>query len=292
MSDLPSLSAIRVFEAAARHSSFKEAAVELHLTPTAISHQIRALEEWMGERLFDRRTREVVLTDAGRHLSKAASKSFNMLRQSVAELKRTHNNITVSTTSSFAALWLIPKLADFNARHPDIAVDIRTGEHTDEHRHRPLETGQISIRFGSCQGRLETQILKREHYNLYASSQVWEAAGRNEQVTVFLTRWKNPAIPPQPWEAWMELHPESVKNFRVHVFDQELYGIQQALAGKGIVFSSQTLVSAYKEAGLLQPYTQDSLASELCYYLPESEAADRVQIRQFYDWLTITLANG
>src|SRR5207253_5248588 len=127
---LPPLSALRAFEAAARHMSFSKAADELHVTPAAISHQIHTLEEDLGVRLFHRLNRSIELTASARVLLPGLSDAFAGIQASVRRL-RAHNDtgtLTVTASPSIAAKWLVLRLHNFQARHPDIDVRISTSD--------------------------------------------------------------------------------------------------------------------------------------------------------------------
>ena len=123
---LPSLNGLRAFEAAARHLNFTRAASELNVTQTAISHQIRRLEQELGVRLFLRRNRALELTAEARDYLPGIRAAFNDLRLATDRLtRRGHDNVlTVSTLASFAAKWLLPRLSDFQDSHPGIDVRI------------------------------------------------------------------------------------------------------------------------------------------------------------------------
>ncbi|MEK6592645.1 MAG: transcriptional regulator GcvA [Pseudomonadota bacterium] len=123
---LPSLNALKAFEAAARHLSVKKAAVELNVTPAAVSHQVRTLEEYLGVQLFHRYNRALELTDAARAALPKLREGFDCLVQAVERL-RTHQRsgvMTVSAAPSFAARWLMPRLHRFLAAHPEIDVKV------------------------------------------------------------------------------------------------------------------------------------------------------------------------
>ena len=105
---LPSLPALRAFEAAGRHLSFTKAAAELFVTQAAISHQVRALEEQLKVKLFQRTTRRLALTEAGRRLLPAATAAFEGLARAVGDLGEGERLLTVTTTPSFGARWLAP----------------------------------------------------------------------------------------------------------------------------------------------------------------------------------------
>ena len=144
---LPPLNALRAFEAAARHLSFTKAAGELSVTPAAVSHQVKALEDYFGIQLFRRLTRALLLTDAGQTALPALRDGFDKLAEA-SERLRAHDArgmLTVSVSPSFAAKWLVPRLDDFRTVHPDIdlrldasdtIVDLARGE------------ADLSIRYG------------------------------------------------------------------------------------------------------------------------------------------------
>jgi LysR family transcriptional regulator, glycine cleavage system transcriptional activator len=125
---LPSLNGLRAFEAAARHLSFTLAAAELNVTQTAISHQIRRLEEELGIRLFVRQNRALALTAEARDYLPGVRAAFNDLRLATDRLLRKDDDkvLTVSTLASLAAKWLLPRLTDFQEAHPGIDVRITT----------------------------------------------------------------------------------------------------------------------------------------------------------------------
>jgi LysR family glycine cleavage system transcriptional activator len=123
---LPPLNALKAFEAAARHLSVKKAAVELNVTPAAVSHQIRTLEEYLDVQLFHRYNRALELTDAARACLPKLREGFDCLAQAVERL-RTHTSggmLTVSAAPSFAARWLMPRLHRFIAAHHEIDVRV------------------------------------------------------------------------------------------------------------------------------------------------------------------------
>ncbi|MDF2813031.1 MAG: LysR family transcriptional regulator [Microvirga sp.] len=125
MFKLPPMSAVRVFEAAARHQSFTRAAAELGMTQAAVSYQIKLLEDRIGTPLFRRLPRHVELTEKGRELAPAITEAFEALRVAFAAVEESAQTvISLSTLSTFASNWLIPRLGRFQALHPDIALRI------------------------------------------------------------------------------------------------------------------------------------------------------------------------
>lgn len=128
MRRLPSLNALRFFDSAARQASFTLAAKELCVTHSAVSQQVRQLEDWLGCPLFERRAGGVHLTAAGLGLQRAAQEAFDLLERRCDELKRSSQpaELAVGAPASFLSNWLIPRLEHFEARHPDIRVRLQT----------------------------------------------------------------------------------------------------------------------------------------------------------------------
>ncbi len=126
MRQLPSLNALRAFEAAARHASFSRAAEELFVTPAAVSQQVRHLETELGVPLFSREKRRIALSEAGETLLPGIAAGLDSLASAVARVRRRGNDrgVQVSVSPTFASGWLIPRLDDFRVHHPDVAVRI------------------------------------------------------------------------------------------------------------------------------------------------------------------------
>ena len=123
---LPPLAAIRVFEAAARLMSFTRAGEELGMTQAAVSYQIKLLEERVGEPLFLRRPRQLVLTEIGQRLAPEMTRSFDILRDAFADLARAEGTLIINTMHTFASQWLAPRLGIFQLMHPQLAVRLET----------------------------------------------------------------------------------------------------------------------------------------------------------------------
>src|SRR3954469_1963432 len=144
---LPPLDFLRGFEAAARHLSFTRAAAELFLTQSAVSRQIQALEEFVGVPLFERRHKALMLTDAGRAYFRTVGPVLDELRQATRRLRetRTGHVLTVTTTISFASIWLVPRLGRFRKAHPTVDVRIKA-----THEVVDLEREGIDLAIRDC----------------------------------------------------------------------------------------------------------------------------------------------
>ncbi|MDD9873933.1 MAG: LysR family transcriptional regulator, partial [Gammaproteobacteria bacterium] len=146
--DLPPLNAVVAFEAAARRGSFRKAGDELCVTPSAISHQVRALEDWLGVKLFERSVRAVQLTDFGVRYRLELSKLLDRLEKSSTgetDRRKTRQRITLQTTDSFASRWLVPRLPEFQRLRADVTVKIVTRDFRDGLRASEADLGLLFI---------------------------------------------------------------------------------------------------------------------------------------------------
>src|SRR3954447_10884840 len=127
MIDLPPLSAVRVFEAAARHLSFTKAAEELGMTQAAVSYQIKVLEERVGTPLFLRLPRKVALSETGQRLAPAANEAFELLRTAFTSARdKSQGVLSMTVVTTFATNWLVPRLGSFQYANPSLAVRLDT----------------------------------------------------------------------------------------------------------------------------------------------------------------------
>src|SRR3546814_846893 len=142
---LPPLNTLRLFEAAGRHKSFKNAAEELHVTPSAVSHGIQTLEDWLGTPLFHRGARGLSLTPTGDAFLPYVREALTLLANASERVpgRRATGALAVSVAPTFASRWLIPKLGKFQAEHPDIAITLNTSRN---HVQFPLDGQDLAIR--------------------------------------------------------------------------------------------------------------------------------------------------
>ncbi|NIE95235.1 LysR family transcriptional regulator [Acinetobacter sp. Tr-809] len=264
-----SLQALKAFESAARLGSFKLAAEELSLTPTAISHHVSNLESRLNVDLFYRQVRKISLTETGEKLAIAISKGFRTIEDAVEEVSTASRVIKITTTSSLAAMILIPALQAFSQLHPEIELEISTGESLETHLYA------LPIRYGAVASISSTDIIKHESFNVFAAAGPYRKNWDEQSITLFSTEWKNKTLPKQPLQTWLEKNALEEKNITVQYFDQEIFGIQEALANDALVFCSTTLVSRLIHSKLLQTLPTQPVQSELCYYIPDKEQLKR-----------------
>lgn len=166
---LPPLKAVRAFEAAARHSGFAAAADELAVTPSAISQQVKTLEDWLGVSLFDRHARGLSPTAAALRYLPALSDALDRIEQASREAASggTARALTITCLASFGAQWLTPRLHRFTGRHPDIDVMLATFDRIVDLEREPVD---IAIRYGSTEyPRLRVEELLRERIGVVCS---------------------------------------------------------------------------------------------------------------------------
>lgn len=274
-----SLQALKAFESAARRGSFKLAAEELSLTPTAISHHVSNLESRLGVSLFHRQGRRVSLTGTGKRLAEATSDGFRKIDTALDEVMKAGSAVRVTTTSSLAAMVLIPFQHEFEQANPDITLEISTGESVDGQSH------VIPVRFGDASVVDAPDVIRHESFNVFGAYGMTPPSWSGERVTVFTTEWKNQSLPAPPLDAWLEANGLDGAHIELKKYDQELFGIQQAMAANGLVFCSTTLIGRLLESRLLEQPGTRPVESGLCYYVPNKDSFETRSAARFLDWI-------
>jgi LysR family glycine cleavage system transcriptional activator len=253
---LPPLSALRAFEAAARHGSFKQAAHELAVTPAAISHQLCALEEHTGLTLFERRTRKVVLNEAGAKLYPVLRDGFDAFAEVMERLNRSRRaQVTISATNAFTARWLVPRLAVFRAFHPQIDLQLHA---SDEVVNLDTAAIDIAIRYGSGPyPGFDVVPMFADHFAPAFNPMLKiETLADLAQRPLIDFQWRRRSPDNPTWERWFAAaglpEPEAEPHLR---FSDESHAIQAAVAGQGVGLVSLALVKDALAAGqLVQPF--------------------------------------
>ncbi len=262
---LPSLTALRMFEAAARHGSFTKAAAELHVTQAAVSHQLRALEEQLGISLFQRSTRRLKLTPAGQRLLPAVSDAFETLGRAVADIGRGERLLSITTTPSFGARWLAPRLGRFAAANPDIDLSVR---HSTTVLDLAREGLDFAIRWGKGQWPgVTAELIGPSAISLVASP----AYARRLRLKQPADVARATLLHEETREDWMEwLLVAGLDRALAHrgiVFDDENAMIQAALDGQGLALLARSLAEADIKAGRLVSPFDLTFAEGYGYYL-------------------------
>ncbi|MET0220881.1 MAG: transcriptional regulator GcvA [Tardiphaga sp.] len=290
---LPSLNGLRAFEAAARHLSFTQAAVELNVTQTAISHQIRRLEDELGTRLFVRQNRALALTPQGRDYLPGIRAAFNDLRSATDRLKRKDDAhvLTISTLASLAAKWLLPRLSAFQQAHPDIDVRITTSTELVDFKRGDVDA---AIRYG--RGRwpgLRADWLTADHLFPVCSPALLEgrrALHRPEDLAghtlLHSTGYDD------DWRLWLTAAglPGDVLKQPGLTFDLIFMTLQAAIDGLGVAIGRSTFVEGDLASGRLVTPFDIRLPADAGFYLVAPQASSDVRkLRVFRDWMLATI---
>ncbi|MCC5520101.1 LysR family transcriptional regulator [Vibrio splendidus] len=290
---LPPLNTLNVFNSAASLKSFKQTAEELHVTPTAVSHQIKSLEEALKTSLFERKTRAIELTVEGEKLAEVTHMIFQQLTNVVNEISNNKNVVTVSTTSSFASMWLIPSLEKFYAQHPNIEVAVKTGEElVNLEKDKRID---LAIRYGVYdESEKDTIPLVTEEAGTYATPSYLSKVDISKEINLLETKWQNKSLPSISWRTLLNGTNSNIKT-NIRQFDQENHVIQAALADQGVALVSSLLVDNALKQGWLEHYEFASMSKEikgLSYYLviPEHNARNK-SLEKFKRWIIEEMNN-
>lgn len=286
---LPPLTALRAFDAAARHMSFAQAAAELNVTPAALSFQIKSLEDHLGAPLFRRLNRAVELTEAGDALAAGAADGFQTLAAAWRAAQRTQDTQTLTVTAgpAFTAKWLAPRLYEFAQAHPDIElrfaaslqrmdfgrdnvdVAIRFGKGVDPELYAlplaeewvmPVMTPEIAARFPTIESLRDAPIIFDDSIN-------------------FLT----PAI---DWAAWFAVMGIAFAPSQGPRFSQADHALDAALAGVGVVLGRRALVvKDLADGRLVAPFPTALVTGARFRFLCPKGQENRPQIAAFREWI-------
>lgn len=284
---LPPLSAIRAFDAVARRASFKQAAEEIGVTPTAISHQIRTLEESLGQRLFTRSARSVALTAAGEILFRASGHIFATLREAVETLAEVERStaMTLSTTSNFLTNWLVPRLPQLNADLPELELRLHSGTQLVDVRG---DKADCAIRYGMQPDEtLDNTLLYQDRFVLVASPRLALHQPHDLQGQT-LFHIENRLVPTHEpsWQHWKDVYGPTELAVQSGIrFDDEMHAIQAAIAGQGVLLASELLVQHALAQKLLHIALPGSLPGGKYYFVTSPNKAGREDIAAFKRWL-------
>ncbi|MGQ9426394.1 transcriptional regulator GcvA [Gilvimarinus sp. F26214L] len=284
---LPSLSALRAFEAAARHQSAKRAAEELAVTPTAVSHQIRALESSLGLALFIRKPRQLELTPQGRELQAVLESAFHNIQSVVQRLKAApaRQAVTLSTTPSIAVRWLLPWVCQLRELHPQIDLRIHAS-----HEPVPLDgtSADVAIRYGD--GRWPGLVSEKLFDNIFVPA-CSPSLGLNDPADLPrhpLIHFQPPGAISHPvdWAAWQgRAQIQGLDVTAGLVFSDETHAVSAALAGQGVALMSRALVAEEIDQGrLIEPFGPVLEGKPFFLVYPE-QRSNEPAILAIRDWI-------
>ena len=282
---LPPLRSFRVLEAAARHQNYTRAADELHLTHSAVSHQIHALEETLGVRLFERSGRQMRATETGRQLAHDVRATLDALAAAVDRVRGGDggNSITVSVLPSFAAAWLVTRLGGFLERHPQVELRLESTTALADFRNDGVD---VAIRYGSgnwegldCVKLFDDEVFPTLSPKLRRSARVRTPA---DLARVPLLRIRN-----QPWAPWFAAAGVNLAEpRRGPVFNDSELALQAAIQGSGVVLARGSLAATKLRAGVLvAPFKQRIASPQTCFLVYPAAHGRKPAVQLFRDWL-------
>lgn len=276
---LPPLSALRLFEAAGRHQSFRKAAEELHVTPSAVSHAVVGLEAWLGVALFVREPRRLALTAEGAEYLPYVSEALSLIAIGTQRLPSRHatREIRITAAPTVASRWLLPRLPRFAAEWPNVSVTVDTS-----HRQAgfPVDGFDFAIRLsrapaaGAEWTRLFGQILMPVCAPSYPHRHDLGQARLLHVTSVS-----------EDWPAWCEATGTPLTEAGMR-FDALTLAWEAAAAGMGVALGCRPLVDRELAAGTLVATGHPAIAAETAYWLVSAEGAERrPELRAFRRWL-------
>lgn len=285
---IPPLSALQSFEAIARRRSFALAAAELHLTPSAVSHQMARLEELLGIRLLERSARGVELTPAGRAYLQRVAGALGAINAATDDLRHgVQDTLYVHCSPSVASLWLMPRLTRFTQNHADIQLVLSAS-----HVHSDFQVGQvdIDIRYGLPQWPdLEIEPLFTERIVPLASPGFVQMHDLRTPADLLRVPLIQSSVSVVQWPDWFARHGRDVGHPERYAlrFDRAMVSLDAAIQGMGVALESTTVAQPHLEAGRLKPVFRAEWHVEVQAHFAVYPArhASRPPVRLFLDWL-------
>lgn len=287
---LPPLTALRAFDAAARHMSFQNAAAELNVTPAALSFQIKSLEDHFGGPLFLRHNRAVELTEAGRALAPGARDGFETLAAAWRAARRVtdHASLTITTGPAFTAIWLAPRLYSFARAHPEIELRFSASLDLVDLTRSEVD---LAIRFGY--GPDDPTLHAEKFLEDWVTPMMSPELARSYPRIADLA--KAPLIhqddirfldPPCDWPAWFRAADLPARDWTGQRYSQADHALDAAMSGAGVILGRGALAArALTEGRLVAPF-RPALKSIANYRMVCMKGAEkRPQIVAFRDWL-------
>lgn len=294
---LPPLNALRAFEAAARHLSFTRAADELFVTQAAISHQVKALEDHLGIKLFKRLNRALMLSDEGQRYYPAVRDGLDQLANATEQLLKSDRDglLTVSTTPSFASLWLVPRIQNFTRKYPEIDVRIAAEDRVVDFDRDDVD---CAIRYGKggWSNLFQTKLMDEKHFPVCSPHYLARYPGLTEpRALKNHTLLHDYAIisKEETWEHWLKkANATEVNASRGPKFSHTHMVIQACIAGEGIAIGRTTMIQAELDSGRLVPLFDVVVENDTtAFFVCKPKTEEKYKISVFRDWLLSEIKN-
>lgn len=287
---LPPLSMLRAFEAAARHGSFAKAADELGVTHSAVSHQIRGLEDWLGQALFVRRARKVELSAVGEELAAPLTRALDIMAEAVAATQAAVDEndrgpVLVSVEPAFAARWLVLRLDRFYAAHPDVQLHLVPTPDFVE-----FETGgaDLAIRYGRADwpDLVAEKLLGSASFPVVSPSLLARGQGLQEpnDLAAYTLIHEDSF---EDWAGWLKAAgATAVDPLKGPIFDDAHLTLEAAASGQGVALADEALAAAALADGrLVRPFALTLETAAAYHVVYPKERPLRPEAEAFRNWL-------
>lgn len=296
MRRLPPLTELRAFEAAARHLSFKLAAAELGVTPTAISHQLKLLERHCGQTLFRRRPRPLALTRAGQQLFPVVRDGFETFAETLNKIRsgRASGRLSVTATNAFTARWLVPRLPHWREIYPRLKLDIIGTDAVID-----LNSGDVDLAIRYARkppmSAASVELFRDEFYAVASPKLVGDlrrplSLADLSRLPLIEAEWPATDADAPRWERWQRIasrRHRTASNIEMHPsisFREELHAIEAAIAGQGVAICSTVLVAPELASGALLPVSRVKLPGYGFYIAHRAEHPKMDLLKAFINW--------
>lgn len=284
---LPPLPSLVAFEAIARRRSFALAASELHLTPSAVSHQVARLEEFLGVKLFERSSRGVKLSPAGEAYLLRVGGALGALSAATDDVRQgVRNSLYVHASPSFASLWLMPRIGQFAQAYPGVSLFLSAS-----HLHSDFELGQVDldIRYGiPAWPQLVVKPIFREPIMPLASAAFIERHQIRTPADLLQVPLIQSTVGVVQWADWFARYSPLKKPDRFALrFDRALMALDAAVQGLGVALESTVIGGSYIESGRLQPVFDPAwvIPVQAHFVVYPERHGYRSEVAQFLEWL-------
>ncbi|WP_344956124.1 LysR substrate-binding domain-containing protein [Zobellella aerophila] len=284
MRSLPPLTALRVFETTGRCLSFTQAASQLHVTQSAVSRQIKQLEDYLGVPLFIRRHHKLELTGSGRQLLAKLEQAFNLMESAVQELRdpKQRQRLTLLVPPTFATRWLAPRLASFHRHSPELELSI----HNSDSDHNLFD---CSIRFGrTARPNHYSELVMLEQHVAVCAPELVEQARHLEQADGSLLHILHKGERLPVWQNWLQAagltdRVDADRGMEFSTLDQVT---NAAINGAGFAIIDKHMINRELQSGALVPFSSIEVSGPYGYWLDiNAERQGLAKVIRFTEWL-------
>lgn len=290
---LPPLRSLYAFDTVARLKSFKLAAEETGVSPTAISHQIRLLESLLEVSVLERTPRKVELTAKGKILQRASSQAFILLQNAVDEIIDVQHPrvLTLTATTAMITHWLVPRLPALKREFPTIDLRLHADDSVVDLRSRKID---VALRYGTePDEQLAPRLLYRDRFILVASPQMALNTPKDMlQATLLHTDGRRVPQPTPDWQYWRDkFGPVELDINAGPRFTDEVHVIQAAIAGQGVAIVSELMAQHALRNGLLVALFSTSLVGAAYYFVSNPEGNHHQTTEHLAEWLSAEMSH-